>query len=347
MTQQQHPSADDNEFGRPAFKRLGLEQVLDWHQEAQPFIVDGLVREGSVTVFLVDPRINVRHFPIDLAMAAAAGTAIQPFGLGAAVPTVLYLPDGDANDDSQTIRSLFARVGAPPVVRRLLDNFSWCHGSAMGGKLPQLNKSDGQQAFMRSLPESCKLAVLVNPSPYLAEGPDPMNDAKLNALLARLTKAGVAVAIFETAAKPSTTASAYVTSHHELIRLKYDPAAPVDLGEGFAITRPKPLCGKSPSTLHLWYAEHDGLIASGWDGGLEDREVVGKQMEMREREQRILRMYADHEARGLPKPTQKSIAEFLQVDPATITRDMQAIRRRYKTQEKQRAALRPKPKDPT
>ena len=84
MTQQQHPSADDNEFGRPAFKRLGLEQVLDWHQEAQPFIVDGLVREGSVTVFLVDPRINVRHFPIDLAMAAAAGTVIQPFGLGAA-----------------------------------------------------------------------------------------------------------------------------------------------------------------------------------------------------------------------------------------------------------------------
>ena len=59
---------------------------------------------------------------------------------------------------------------------------------------------------MRSLPESCKLAVLVNPSPYLAEGPDPMNDAKLNTLLARLTKAGVAVAIFETAAKPSTTA---------------------------------------------------------------------------------------------------------------------------------------------
>ena len=69
-----------------------------------------------------------------------------------------------------------------------------------------------------------------------------------------------------------------MTSHHELIRLKYDPAAPVDLGEGFAITRPKPLCGKSPSTLHLWYAERDGLIASGWDGGLEDREVVGKQM---------------------------------------------------------------------
>lgn len=339
----------DEYFGTPEFKPQGLDQILNAHYEVSPFVVDGLVRENSVSVFLVDPRINVRLFAMDLAMAAASGTAIEPFGVGACVPTMLYLPDGDAEHDRRTVSALFARIGAPPVRARTRGNFRWCHGHAEGRSLPQLDKTDGQQAFMRSLPEGCKLVVLVNPKKYMTEPSDPMNHARLDGLLAKLKKKGIAVAIFETAARPSSTASACVVSHHELIRLKLDVAAPVNFGEGFTITRPKPLCGRLPTTLHLWHMESEGLIQAGWDGGLEDREAVGKQREIRERQESIARIYAEYEERGMKPPTQKSIADVLNVDAATVTRDMQAVRRRLNTQEKMRkaAALAPRREDET
>lgn len=335
----------DDDFGTPAFKPQGLDQILTAHYEVNPFVVDGLVRENSVSVFLVDPRVNVRLFAIDLAMTAASGTAIEPFGVGAGVPTMLYLPDGDADLDSKAVSALFARIGAPPARGRTRGNFRWCHGHAEGRTLPQLDKTDGQHAFMRSLPEGCKLVVLVNPKKYMAEPSDPMNNARLDALLAKLKKKGIAVAIFETAARPSSTASACVVGHHELIHLKLDAAAPVNFGEGFTITRPKPLCGRLPTTLHLWYMEGEGLIQSGWDSGLEDREAVGKQREIRERQESIARIYADYADRGLKPPTQKSIADALSVDPATVTRDMRDVRRRLKTQENMRKAAAPRPKD--
>jgi len=338
---------DDELFKMPAFKSIGLDDILTWHEELPPFVVDGLVRAAAVTVFLVDPRVNVRYFALDLAMAAASGTAIEPFGPGAGVPTALYLPDGDPNTDSQSISGLFARIGAPPMRRRARANFNWCHGAAPGRTLPQLNTSSGQHAFMRSLPEDCKMVVLVNPGMFLVEAPDRLNTARLDGLLKKLTDRGIAVAVFETGVRPSSAASAYVSHHHDLIRLKLDVAAPVDFGEGFAVTRPKPLCGKQPSTLHVWYAERDGLIESGCDFGVEDREAMGKQVEMRERQERIARMMADREARGLPKLRQKTIADALGVDPATVTRDMQAMRSRWKRQEARRMTSAPRPKDET
>lgn len=338
-------SDDDEVFKVPAFKPLSFNDILTWHTELPPFVVDGLVRAASVTVFLVDPRINVRYFALDVALAAASGTEIKPFGLGAGVLTMLYLPDGDPNADSQSISALFACIGAPPARARAAANFHLCHGAAPGRPLPQLNTSSGQHALLRSLPEGCKLVVLVNPSMYLAEAPDPLNKARLDSLLMKLTDKGIAVAIFETSARASSTASAFVSNHHELIQLKRDVAAPVDFGEGFAIARPKPLCGKMPSTLHVWYEERDGLIQSGWDAGVEDREAMGKQVEIRERQERIIRLEAEREAQGLPKLPQKTIADLMEVDPATITRDMQAIRSRWKRQEARRLASAPRKDD--
>lgn len=337
---------DLDEEGWPiiqAFRPMGLEEIFELRRERPPFIVEGLVRERATTVFLTDPHVRLRYFPMHVALSAVSGARLEPFGPGAGQPTLLCLPDGDSFEDSKALSSLFALVASPPQRRRAYDGFRWCHGADDGKGLPQLNTTDGQRALRRSMPKACKLVVLVNLAKYLAEAPDRMNGASFDRFLADLNKEGIAVAIFEFAARPSNAVSAYVSHHHELIRLAVDVAAPVDYGEGFAVKRSKTLSGDMPATLHVWYRQEGELIRPGWDCGGEDRSAMGKQVAIWERQQRIESIQAEAEARGV-KISQKTIAEELKVDPATVTRDMKAIRARHRRQEIRRAAL-PSPAD--
>ena len=337
MSERPKELVDDEGFPiTHAFQPMRTAEILQLRREPLPFTVEGLVREKGSTVFLVDQRIDTRYFAIHLALVAASGARLEPFGRGVGAPALLCMPDGDPFDDSRTFSALFANLGASHQRALVESNFRWCHGAAAGTSLPQLNTSSGQAALRNSLPPGCRLLVLVNPGRYLAETPDPMNKAHLDPLIAKLNKEGIAVAIIEPATRPNAAGSVYIGVHHDLVRLSLDAAAPVDFGAGFAMTRPRTLAAGMPTTLHLWYRENDGLVEAGWDPGIEDRVNMGKQVEIWERQRRVETLLAECKSRGV-EVCQKTIAESLNVHPSTITRDIRDVRARLKAQERWRS----------
>jgi hypothetical protein len=314
--------------GENSLEPLRIPEILQLRDVPVPYVVGNLVPEAKTTVFVADHRIDVRYFAMHLAIAAVTGERVEPFGAGACVPTLLLIPDGHRVDDSRLLAGMLARIEHTDRMLSAHLGFRWCHGARKGEQLPQFNNTVGHKALRRAMPPNCKLVIIVRPTCYLKGEQDLFTDKAFERLLRALNDDGVAVVLIEPSRKPASAIAEFTDRQYNVFDLAFDNDALTDFGTGFSITAPKHLAGGMPSTLHLWYLQDEnGVIDLGWEDGLAEYPVKGKALEKYQRQRKIHRIQMECKARGV-KVHQKDIAGRLEVSEATVTRDMQEMRRR-------------------
>ncbi|MBW8844038.1 MAG: hypothetical protein JF607_03565 [Burkholderiales bacterium] len=314
--------------GEDALEPMRIPEILQLRDVPVPYVVGNLVPEAKTTVFVADHRIDVRYFAMHLAIAAVTGARVEPFGAGACVPTLLLIPDGHRVDDSQLLAGMLARIESSNQMLSAHLGFRWCHGAREGEQLPQFNHAVGHKALRRAMPMNCKLVIIVRPTCYLKGAQDLFTDKAFERLLKELNDDGVAVVLVEPSRKPASAIAEFTERQYNVLDLAFDEPALMDCGTGFSITAPRHLAGGMPTTLHFWYLQDEnGVIDLGWEDGLLERPEKGKALEKYQRQMKIRRIQMECKARGV-KVKQKYIADRLDISAATVTRDMQDMRRR-------------------
>lgn len=103
------------------------------------------------------------------------------------------------------------------------------------------------------------------------------------------------------------------------IRFAKDPAAPKEFGAGFRVNRSRlSESDPVPTTFLFRYAVVDGVLKFGWACPEPDA-ASSKELEITERQMRVKKLLGEGKQ-------QREIAELLNVDPATITRDKAKIK---------------------
>ena len=279
-------------------------------------LVPGFITAAETTVILVAPDVQANVLIQLLPYCMCSGKPLPPFDKGPIISALLCIGSGDAQQDLEISNLILARDPSPLRRKRVTSNLMVIHRELNRGEPVFLDKEDGQRAIRASMPVDCKAVVLDDFNGYLSEGAiNEENLPKIEKWIASLNGDGIAVLLFDRAAKNGQDARLLARRKSNLINLTKDPAAPTDLGGGFNIVRTKlDFNDKIPSKIQFWYKVTDGKLDFGWEYRDQEPSLkTAKQVELAERQLQVEALLNDNKS-------QREIAALMKVDPSTISR---------------------------
>lgn len=305
-------------------KLLSLQEALDETPADRKYILAGLIPEAGNVFIRVAPEVDALAFATQLNYACSAGLYFRPFGKATPVVTAAFF-NTSYNGRVREHFEMFLEKEQSEEYRELARNNLHYYTKELGG--PQagyLNWASTQSLLDESLPHKCKLVIHFDASRSIAtKGADPMDYRSIANHLGKLNKDGIAVVMFYQASKRSGDAledELLSDGSNYFLELTPDPGAPREFGGGFNVHRKKiSEFDTIPSCYQHWYRVVDRKIDFGWEIRDQEDKTTSKKLEMIERRMRVQQLLAA----GME---QKEIASVLDVDPATICRDVSKLK---------------------
>ena len=307
--------------------------VQNWSTASQyryrerQYLLKYLIAKGETTCFLADPSVETLQFAQLITFHIAKGQDFEPFTCTQAAPVLICYAGEDPHADMNSMHRA-AKVCADEV--HPTSNVFYYHRGEEQDTPSHLDTSEGQRALMRSMPKGCKVVIFCDieawfphdrTSNHYTSPPHPF--------ISKLNKAGIAVELFEQASKKTSIGVTFAKKASNIIHLTADPGAPTHIGGGFNIVRKK--LDKSdavPATIQFWFTELDDVLKYGWEFRDPANAKSITQMKISQRQIEVARLLASNK-----DITQKAIAAELQVDAATISRDVAALKAQIATRQ--------------
>ncbi|MDP2033939.1 MAG: hypothetical protein Q8K29_11070 [Polaromonas sp.] len=308
----------------PREKIQSLKAALASPTRAREMLIPNFIEAASTTVFLVGKNVplrDTRMFSLLLAYCLSAGKTLPPFTGGTPTSTLYGSGEPDSVADLSELHFVFQRDVHQSSRYRAEENLQLLDLYADTENPVTLNTVRGR-AELNALLGGMSALVIHDLPKWMSQGDRQADDGlELHQWLAQLNDRGIAVIVFEPESSTQLIADK-VLKATAVIRLVHDAAAPTEVGGGFNIIRNKmdredPL----PSTVQFWYKVFDGRMEFGYQYRDPKDPHTAKQVQIIERQIEVARLAKQ----GMP---QKDIAEILEVDAATISRDLVAFNAR-------------------
>ena len=305
------------------------DEFLALPQKATSFIVEDLIPKSGNVLFRIDPDIDTQMFAIELGVAAAAGRPFPPYGHSSSVTTAMVFKSGSLHRIREQMQLAIHRCG-PLGRKRALGQLHLYHPKLEGKQIEYLNSRYDQSDLCNSLPDDCGLLIVYDSAGFLAtkNERDPLSYQRFASYLKMLNARGIATAVFFQSARRAYAGfedDLVMDGWHNIIDLSLWAGAPRESGGGFSVSQRKVSEYETvPSCYQYWYTVIGGKLESGFECSDSSDLMTIKQVEMADRQMRVKEMLA----RGVQ---QKTIAEQLGVDAATISRDVGTIKAAVRT----------------
>jgi hypothetical protein len=319
----------------------GEKQPLGYPSELEPVdgaqrvqrskhVFPGLFKQKAVTLISVDPRVNSEPLAMVLAIKASRPSSLPLFGASAVVPTVI-LHGAHSGDERADIDDLWDAMLAAE------DKESSENGGINRGEPAELRKQhqgdsewdewlfdteSGRERLLAQAPANAFI-IIHDLRRWMSADATQESYAKLAEHLAEWCQLGYTILILETTtdeAAPNLRAA--LGESVESIRATWDEGAPHELGGGCIVTRKKKgYFDTGPRRFNFWYK----VFRNEFECGLEMRPdadpLSTKEMAIAQRRMMVDSMLKD----GIQ---QKEIAKRLGRDASTISRDVEAIKKK-------------------
>lgn len=299
---------------------ISMKELLNAPTPTRPHILPGLIVYGETTYVHVAHTLNGDTFALLIAYVSAYGIEFAPYGIGAGVDVLCLL----GKSHPVSYRKVVQRIAERDTKHRYeADNgeklkFRYrFHENEV--PLNLCSRAD-QDTFLKSVPKNVKLIVFTDLGAWTDPKTDLFDASEVATLMTKLNERGIAILLLSRSTrKPSQLDFSGYRNPPNLVWLTQDAAAPTEYGGGFLVSRNKmdeedPV----PTKYRFWYSVKNGKLDSGhFVNDVTPSEA--KRTVMQERQLKVEELLAQ----GMP---QKDISMILRVDPATISRDVAALK---------------------
>lgn len=301
-----------------------MNEVLDLARSVQPFIVPQLVPAAKTVLVNGAPDVDTRIFGQLLAYCAAGGKHFLAFGI-VTESTVLYCSSrSDPTADIKRMNLIRSRDPFESSQKRAMENLRYLNRSVQQDDPIYLNSTYDQEWFVKSIKPDTNLIVIDNVGAWTKYGGafDSVESSNAHAFFQRLNTAGITVVLIDPNPKQRSTLTAELMrgDPDNVISLNYDPGAPHEFGGGFGMSRQKrDDDDTTPRQFQFWWKVVNGCFDFGWELRDQHDPKAAKAVQIMERQMKVDQLLAEHKS-------QREIATLLEVDAATISRDVAKLK---------------------
>jgi hypothetical protein len=301
-----------------------LEDALTWDQPPEYYLLPNLIQEDKNLLVNVGPNVDARIFGMIGTYSVAGGKLFEPFGIGVGAPVLYCSGAGNRIADERRFQLISIRDSKEVSQKRAGKNFQMYHRDFEGDGLIFLDTHSDQEMFLESISRDLRLVVIDDIFAWVKGGraSDCFENGELAAFLRRLNERGIAVMAFMSGNKKSAMSDDLpaLGAFHNVISLTYDSGAPREFGGGFNVHRRKIHEEESvPTSFSFWHTVVNCKLDFGWECRDQTDKNSVKNIELVERRMKVEQLLAD----GM---NQKAIAALLDVDPATVSRDVAKLK---------------------
>jgi hypothetical protein len=301
-----------------------MSEFFNLKRSEQPFIVPQLVPAAKTVLVSGVPDVDTRIFGQLLAYCAAGGKHFLAFGVATA-STVLYCSSrSNPLADVKRMSLIHSRDPFESSQKRAMANLHYLSSYAQRDSPIYLNSRYDQDCFVKSIKPNTNLIVIDNAGAWTKYGGafDSIESSDALAFLQRLNAEGIAVVLIDPNPKQRSTLTAELVrgDPDNVISLNYDPGAPHEFGGGFSIARQKrDDDDTTPRQFQFWWKVVNGYFDFGWELRNQHDPKAAKAIQIMERQMKVDQLLAEHKS-------QREIATLLEVDAATISRDVAKLK---------------------
>ena len=309
---------------RRASNTQALKDVFEWELTPQEFIIPHILPTRTTLLVSATPDVDARMLALFAAYCVAGGKDFLPFGAATASPVVYFSSKVDPLADWKRLGLIRRRDPFSSSQKRASKNLHYYNRHENGDKHAYLNSQYDQKWFSRVIPPGTRLVVIDNVDAFTKSGKmlDAIEGSDAHAFLEQLNAEGIAVMLIDANPKKGNPLSTAVMQGdaENVITLTYDQGAPHEFGGGFNIERQKRQDDDTtPRRFQFWWKVVKGQFDFGWELRKKLDPKASKKVEMLERQMKVDQLLSENK-------TQREIADLLEFDAATISRDMAKLK---------------------
>lgn len=288
------------------------------------FLIPHLIPLGSTVLVIAPPDLDVTIFAHLLAYCVAAGKTFLPFGDATASSVIYFSSKRNMSADFRKFSLIRDRDPSPPKQEIALANMRLYNRHQDSKETFYLNSAYDQEAFTDAIPPDTGLVIFDNVQAWTksAKAFDKLESSTAESVLTRLNAQGTAVLLFDTTGKKTNPITQAIVDNgsDNTLSITHDPGAPQEYGGGFNIVRSKrDDDDTTPRRFQFWWKVIEGKLDFGWEIRDQFDAKASKRMEMLERQMKVDQLLSDNKS-------QREIAILLEVDAATISRDVAKLK---------------------
>jgi hypothetical protein len=309
---------------RGTIKLTALHDATKWKSPPRRFLIPYFLPAGATVLVTSSPDVETGIFAQLVAYCLAGGKDFLPFGAASASSVVYFSSKADPLADVKRFELFRNRDPFPSSQQRAAENLRLYFRHWSDDLPAYLNCHSDQEWFANAIPSGTALVIFDSVASWTRYGKafDSLQSSDAYTFIERLNFEGVAVLIFDSNQKKSNplTLSIMQGEIDNVISLTFDAGAPHEYGGGFNISRTKRDDDDTiPRMFQFWWKVVKGELDFGWElRGYVDSKA-SKKVEMLERQMKVDQLLAEHKS-------QREIAALLEVDAATISRDVAKLK---------------------
>jgi len=307
-----------DEFHRLSqFQLSTLDELAALAQHTPPYLMQGLIYPGEITVFRHQPGAAWREFMYLLARSLACDVELGPFQTQGIVDTLLLVSNGLLPADAAYAAALQS-YDADWTAADTRQHLHLYHRAQQQAESVLLDSAEGRNALLASLQLGTKVVIVDDMLRWFSDSKSPPHDkVRVELVLQDLNKRGIALVLFAAHGKAGDRFCQQHLAHrmHEVC-LTPDTCAPAEIGGGLRLQRThRGLHESLPRCIRWWWLVKMGEFHTGWQIPEPEDERTAKQVALAER-QLLIRQYA---AAGW---RQREIAKCLGIHQSTVARTL-------------------------
>lgn len=288
------------------------------------FLIPQLIPAGATVLVNAPSDIETGILAQLVAYCAAGGKCFLPFGPAIASSVVYFSSKADPLADLKRLNLFRDRDPFPSSQKRVATNLRLYNRHQNSADPAYLNSHYDQQWFAEAIPPGTDLVIFDSVASWTRYGKalDSVESSDAYTFLERLNSEGIAVLLFDSNPKKNNplTVAIMEGDTDNVICLTYDPGAPHEYGGGFNISRSKrDDDDTTPRKFQFWWKVVKGELDFGWELRKQLDSKASKNVEMLERQMKVDQLLSEDK-------TQREIAVLLEVDAATISRDVAKLK---------------------
>ncbi|MBK8401314.1 MAG: helix-turn-helix domain-containing protein [Propionivibrio sp.] len=303
-----------------SLRDVSIKQIPDYK-----YLIPGLLPEDSNLVVGIGPNVDASMWTTLLLYSAGSGRSLSPFPEHSPLSTLVVSRASTLRRMFQQIKLVHEKDSSEEYRDLAEENLFFLRGAEYVRRPGYLYSPTALGAIIEQMPPSCRLVVFLDGEFALtppSKADKTADQRGFQIFIESLNREGIATIIFHRVGRSGAEPLIDLILPDGLnyyINLTASPNAPTEYGTGFNVFQQKTSTfDVGPSSFYFWHLIVDQELRFGWE--IFDQSAdSAKKLEIFERRKKVQQLL---EA-GIQ---QREIAKVLEVDPATVCRDVSRLK---------------------
>ena len=303
-------------------QRMTLEELLKQPQQKPDYLINGFVQRGGVTIVRADADLRAAWYFNVLATYAAGGGTLYPYGYIPAVVTSLAHTSPVPSLTWEQVPLAFRTLKGPGLMSQAVKNLDIVSMANHEKRHRNFLDRSDQTRLVDLISEDAQLVIVPDAFFSATKNADDFELRNIGRMFEEIVAKGATLIMCVQMGQRDWLAlkkQLRIPYPYNFVELLHDPAAPPDFGGGLIVQLSRISEFDTVPLMHrVSYVVKDEKMILGFDLVDSSDTLTAKQVEMAVRQARAKQL-ADQGMLG------KDIAKELNVDPATVSRDLRIV----------------------